>query len=138
MDSEEALHDASVEPISVGPIDERGSDGGEASDLIGAAQQSFPEFNSVCLCLDSTGSHDETWDIDQELVRGSIRAFDEAEFAVVAEVNKLSDLFRVELVRIVVYFVCVEMNKEFWKCRTEIEAKAAGVTDVVLSSQFLI
>jgi hypothetical protein len=71
-------------------------------------------------------------------MRRRVGTLDETEFAVVAEVDKLTHLIGVELVRIVVYFIAVEMNEEFGKARAKVETKAAGVADVVLSSEFLV
>jgi len=138
MHSEEALHDAAIKSIFVCPVEQGSSDGGDPADLIGAAQNAITKLYAISLCLYSSPSHYQTWNIDEEFVRRSIRTFDETELAVVAEVDELSDLLSIELVRVVVDFVAIEVYEESWKGGTKVKAKAAGVADVVLPAELLV
>jgi hypothetical protein len=61
-----------------------------------------------------------------------VRAFDEAEFAVVAEVNEFPYLVLRKFVGVGVDFVFIEALEEFWKSGTEIGTQPARIADVVL------
>ena len=138
MDSEEALHDPTIESIPVCPVEQGGGYRRDPADLIGAAQQAITKLYAIGLCLYGSSSHYQAWNVDQELVRRCIRTLDEAELAVVAEVDEFSDLIAIELVRVVVDFVAIEVYEESWKGGTEVKTEAAGVADVVLPAELLV
>ena len=88
--------------------------------------------------LDGAGAHDYFWDVDQELMWRCVWAFDETELAVIAEVDKLMHFEWRKFVGIVIDFIPVELHKEVWEGWTKVEAKTAGVADIVLTPEFLI
>ena len=136
--SKESLHHAAIEAIRIRPVKERSRESCDLTDFIRAAQHSLSQVDAIFFRIHCPCAHDEARDIDQEFMRRRIGALDETQLAVVAEVDELSDLTRVELVRVVVHFFGIKVNEESWKGRAEVKTKAAGVADVVLAAEFLV
>lgn len=138
MHSDKLFHQPSVQPVPVCPVDQRSGELRQAADLIRAAEQPFAKGYTVVSRLDGTRAHHQPGNINQKLVRWSVGALDKAKLAVVTEIDKLSHLTSCQPVRVVVDFIIVKVHKELWETRTKIEAKAAGVTNIVLAPKFFI